>query len=75
MHNDEARAPSPFHDYDDAREYDRMASQSDFRAQLAVKLRNLLELSGSESVLDIATGTGRFARPIAERLTTGCATK
>jgi ubiquinone/menaquinone biosynthesis C-methylase UbiE len=52
-----------------------MASQSDFRAQLAVKLRNLLELSGSESVLDIATGTGRFARPIAERLTTGCAAK
>ncbi len=61
----------PFHDYDDAREYDRMASQSDFRAQLALKLRNLLELSGSEFVLDIATGTGRFARPIAERLTTG----
>jgi ubiquinone/menaquinone biosynthesis C-methylase UbiE len=61
----------PFHDYDHAREYDRMASRSDFRAQLALKLRNLLELSGSESVLDIATGTGRFARPIAERLTTG----
>ena len=63
--------PLPFHEYNHAREYDRMASQSDFRAQLAVKLRNLLDLSGSESVLDIASGTGRFARPIAERLTTG----
>src|SRR5438093_3908316 len=63
--------PRPFHDYEHAREYDRMASQSDFLAQLAVKLGNVLELSGGESVLDIATGTGRFARPIAERLTTG----
>jgi ubiquinone/menaquinone biosynthesis C-methylase UbiE len=61
----------PFHDYRHAREYDRMASRSDFRAQLAQKLRDLLELNGSESVLDIATGTGRFACPIAERLTTG----
>jgi ubiquinone/menaquinone biosynthesis C-methylase UbiE len=61
----------PFHDYRDAREYDRIASQSVFRAQLAGKLQDLLELSGSESVLDIATGTGRFARPVAERLTTG----
>jgi ubiquinone/menaquinone biosynthesis C-methylase UbiE len=63
--------PRPFHDYNHAREYDRMASQSDFRAQLAEKLLDLLELSGSESVLDIATGTGRFARRIAARLTTG----
>ena len=68
MKHDHSR---PFHDYDHAREYDRMASQSDFRVQLAVKLQNLLELSGSESVLDIATGTGRFARPITDRLTTG----
>ena len=63
--------PPAFHDYNHAREYDRMASQSDFRMQLAEKLRDLLELSGSESVLEIATGTGRFARGIAERLTTG----
>jgi ubiquinone/menaquinone biosynthesis C-methylase UbiE len=61
----------PFHDYSHARQYDRVASQSDFRAQLAEKLRDLLELSGSESVLDIATGTGRFVSPIAERLTRG----
>jgi len=63
--------PPAFHDYNHAREYDRMASQSDFRMQLAEKLRDLLELSGGESVLEIATGTGRFARGIAERLTTG----
>ena len=63
--------PRPFHDYSHALEYDRKASQSDFRVQLAQKLRDRFELSGSESVLDIATGTGRFAGPIAERLTTG----
>ncbi len=63
--------PRPFHDYDHAREYDRISSQSDFRAQLAERLRDLLELSGNESVLDIATGTGRFARGVAERLTGG----
>jgi ubiquinone/menaquinone biosynthesis C-methylase UbiE len=61
----------PFHDYSHAREYDRMASRSDFRGQLAEKLEEVLELSGSEFVLDIATGTGRFASPLAERLTTG----
>src|SRR5207249_6619485 len=42
-----------------------------FRAQLAARLRDILELRGSEYVLDIATGTGRFAGGIAERLTTG----
>jgi len=63
--------PRPFNDYDHAREYDRMASKSDFGAQLAERLRDLLELSGNESVLDIGTGTGRFARGIAKRLTKG----
>jgi ubiquinone/menaquinone biosynthesis C-methylase UbiE len=63
--------PRPFHDYDHAKEYDRRASKSDFRALLAAKLLNLLELEGGEAVLDIATGTGRFARPVAAQLQSG----
>jgi len=63
--------PRTFHDYNHAREYDRIVAKSDFRAQLAARLRDILELRGSEYVLDIATGTGRFAGGIAERLTTG----
>lgn len=63
--------PRPFHDYERAREYDQRASKSDFRALLAAKLVDLLELDGSEAVLDIATGTGRFARPLAGALKSG----
>jgi hypothetical protein len=36
--------PRPFHDYDHAKEHDRRASKSDFRALLAAKLLNLLEV-------------------------------
>jgi ubiquinone/menaquinone biosynthesis C-methylase UbiE len=73
-HNDQImthKHPRPFHDYDHAREYDRTASQSDFRGLLAARLLNLLELDGGEAILDIATGTGRFARPLAAQLQSG----
>lgn len=63
--------PRPFHDYDHARDYDRRASKSDFRTLLGTKLLDLLKLEGNETVLDIATGTGRFARPVAAALQTG----
>ena len=63
--------PRSFHDYDHAKEYDRKASKSDFRALLAARLLKLLALNGSEAVLDIATGTGQFARPVAAQLTSG----
>jgi ubiquinone/menaquinone biosynthesis C-methylase UbiE len=63
--------PRPFHDYEHAREYDRRASKSDFLALLEARLLNLLGLDGSETLLDIATGTGRFARPVAAQLKSG----
>ncbi len=62
---------SRFHDHGQAREYDRRAAQSELRGQLVAKLLAALELSGRECVLDLATGTGRVARPVAQRLSGG----
>jgi ubiquinone/menaquinone biosynthesis C-methylase UbiE len=62
---------SRFHDHLQAREYDRRAAESEYRGQLVAKLVEALELTGCEHVLDLATGTGRVARPVAERLDGG----
>lgn len=62
---------SRFHDHAQAKEYDRKAARSEIRGQLVAKLVEALELTGRERVLDLATGTGRVARPVAERLKGG----
>lgn len=67
MESDKAR----FHDYSHALEYDRRAAKSDIRAQFVPRLVEALELKGDEYVLDLATGTGRFARPVAQHLKGG----
>lgn len=61
----------PFHDYAHAVEFDRRAATSDVRARLTPKLIEALELRGPERVLDLAAGTGRFARPVSEKLRGG----
>jgi ubiquinone/menaquinone biosynthesis C-methylase UbiE len=58
-----------FHDPQHAAEFDRRASQ--IRADLAEKLAEMLALQGDELTLDLATGTGRVARPVAKRLKGG----
>ncbi len=58
-----------FHDPEHAAEFDRRTSQ--IRAELGEKLADSLALQGDERVLDLATGTGRVARPVAKRLKTG----
>ena len=58
MENDKTR----FKDYSHALEYDRKAAKSDIRAQLVPKLVEALDFRGNDYVLDLATGTGRFAR-------------
>jgi len=68
---DEHHHKSRFHDRAHAQEYDRKAAQSEIRGQLVAKLVAALELTGRERVLDLATGTGRVARPVAERLEGG----
>lgn len=61
---------SPFHNYEHALEFDSRA-MSDIRMQLADKLVEAMNLEGGERLLDVATGTGRFARPISRHLASG----
>ncbi len=63
--------PSSFHDHAHAVEFDRRAATSDIRGQLAERLIEAMELRGDETVLDVATGTGRFARPVSQHLSAG----
>ena len=58
-----------FHDPQHAKEFDRRTSG--IRADLAEKLAEMLVLQGDEQILDVATGTGRVARPVAKRLKGG----
>ena len=62
---------SRFHDPAQAVEFDQRAARSEFRGELAEKLADSLTLRGDETVLDLASGTGRFARPVAKRLKGG----
>jgi ubiquinone/menaquinone biosynthesis C-methylase UbiE len=60
---------SHFHDPEHAAQFDRRVSQ--IRDDLAEKLADMLALSGDELILDVATGTGRVARPVTKRLRAG----
>lgn len=62
---------SRFHNHSHAREYDQRAAKSDIRAQLTPRLIEAMQCVGGELVLDLATGTGRFARPVAQHLKGG----
>lgn len=61
---------TPFHDYQHALEFDRR-QVSDIRAKLGQSMIESLALRSGEWVLDVATGTGRFARPVSECLRDG----
>ena len=58
-----------FHDPQHAADFDRRTSR--IRVELADKLAEMLVLEGNELILDLATGTGRVARPVAKRLKGG----
>ncbi len=60
-----------FRDRQHALEFDLRAATSDIRARLAILLIEALELKGPERVLDIATGTGRFAQPVCGQIKQG----
>ena len=62
---------SPFHDHAHAVEFDKRAAMSDIRGELAERLIEAMDLRGDETVLDVATGTGRFARPVSRHLAAG----
>jgi ubiquinone/menaquinone biosynthesis C-methylase UbiE len=68
-HSHEHGHKTHFHDPQHAAEFDRRTSG--IRADLAEKLAEMLALQGDEKILDVATGTGRVARPVAKRLKGG----
>ena len=59
-----------FHDPAHAAEFDQRGL-SDMRSHLTTKLIEALTLKGDELILDLATGTGRVARPLAQQLKDG----
>jgi ubiquinone/menaquinone biosynthesis C-methylase UbiE len=59
-----------FHDPAHAAEFDQRGL-SGIRASLTERLIEMLVLKGGESVLDVATGTGRVARPVSKHLKDG----
>ena len=59
-----------FHDPAHAADFDRRALSS-VRSSLTEKLIEMLTLKGGELILDLATGTGRVARPLANQLKSG----
>ncbi|MGH7843952.1 MAG: class I SAM-dependent methyltransferase [Candidatus Binatia bacterium] len=60
-----------FHDPQHAAEFDKRSAMAGIRSDLTVKLIEMMNLKGDELVLDLATGTGRVARPAAQRLQSG----
>jgi ubiquinone/menaquinone biosynthesis C-methylase UbiE len=60
-----------FHDPAHAAEFDRRSTMSGIRASLTEKLIEMLTLKGDELVLDLATGTGRVARPLSRHIKGG----
>ena len=59
-----------FHDPTHAAEFDQRG-MSDMRGQLTTKLIEALTLKGGEAILDLATGTGRVARPLSKQMQSG----
>ena len=60
-----------FHDPAHAAEFDRRSTMEGIRGSLTTKMIEMLSLSGNEWVLDVATGTGRVARPVSKHIKTG----
>ncbi len=65
-HDHTSRFKDPAH----AAEFDQRG-MSDMRSQLTVKLIEALTLKGGEAILDLATGTGRVARPLSKQMQSG----
>jgi ubiquinone/menaquinone biosynthesis C-methylase UbiE len=60
-----------FHDPAHAAEFDRRSTMAGIRGSLTEKLIEMLTLKGEELILDLATGTGRVARPLSKHIKGG----
>ena len=70
-HSHEPDHKTRFHDPAHAAEFDRRSTMTGIRGSLTDKMIEMLALSGDELVLDLATGTGRAARPVSKHLQSG----
>ena len=70
-HDHSHQHKTQFHDPAHAAEFDRRSTLSSIRASLAEKLIEMLTLKGGEIILDLATGTGRVARPLSKQMNGG----
>jgi len=60
-----------FHDPRHAADYDSRSGMGGIRGDLTAKLIEMMSINGDELVLDLATGTGRVARPVSKQLHSG----
>jgi ubiquinone/menaquinone biosynthesis C-methylase UbiE len=60
-----------FHDPAHAAEFDRRSTMAGIRGSLTEKMIEMLSLAGDELILDLATGTGRVARPLSKHIKSG----
>jgi ubiquinone/menaquinone biosynthesis C-methylase UbiE len=60
-----------FHDPQHAAEFDKRSMMVGIRGELTAKLIEMLSVQGDELVLDLATGTGRVARPLSKYIKAG----
>jgi ubiquinone/menaquinone biosynthesis C-methylase UbiE len=60
-----------FHDPAHAAEFDRRSTMAGIRGSLTDKMIEMLALKGDELILDLATGTGRVARPLSKHIKGG----
>ena len=70
-HNHGHAEKTRFHDPQHAAEFDKRSTMEGIRGALTVKLIEMMDLKGNEWVLDLATGTGRVARPVSKQLPAG----
>jgi len=69
-HDHDHEHKTRFHDPAHAAEFDRRGL-SGIRSSLTDKLIEMMTLKGDELILDLATGTGRVARPLAKQIKNG----
>jgi ubiquinone/menaquinone biosynthesis C-methylase UbiE len=62
---------SHFHNPQHAADFDQRSTMTGIRGSLTEKMIEMLALKGDERVLDVATGTGRVARPVSKYIKNG----
>jgi len=70
-HSHDHEHKTRFHDPAHAAEFDQRSTMAGIRGSLTEKMIEMLTLKGDELILDLATGTGRVARPLSKHIKGG----